>query len=211
MQKIGIMGGTFDPIHMGHLVIAERAREQYGLGKVLFVPTGQSPLPHKQNITPAALRCEMVALAIAGNPYFAIDTVETEYPGVSYTSLTVQRLRQKYGEAKLYFILGADSLFGFESWHEPEEILNNCCILAAYRKHGRQEEFLGKLDELNWKYPGKFFQLESPAIGLSSGEIRGCVQAGQSIRYLVPREVESYILEHHLYEREGHCDETAGD
>ena len=153
--KIGIMGGAFDPIHYGHLMIAENAREQFDLNQVLFIPTGQS---------------------------------------------TLEKLKNRYTSAELFFILGADSLFDFERWKEPEEILKNCSILAAYRKHKHQEKFFQKIDELNQKYPGKFFPLDTPNLEVSSQDIRRRLQYGRTIRYLVPKEVEEYIRIYHLYE-----------
>ena len=201
MQKIGIMGGTFNPIHNGHLMIAENAREQFGLDKVLFIPTGHSPQKHKQHITESFHRCNMVSLAIADNQWFILDKTEVNSTEISYTSLTLQKLKEDYDESELYFILGADSLFDFESWYEPELILQNCTILAAYRKHERQEEFFQKIESLNKKYPEKFFPLDTLNMELSSQDIRNRLQSGQSVRYLIPKDVESYIREQHLYER----------
>ncbi len=203
MQKIGIMGGTFNPIHTGHLMIAESAREQFGLEKVLFVPTGHSPLRHKRHITSADRRCEMVSLAIADNPWFTLDTTEIADAGTSYTSRTLQKLKEKYPDAELSFILGADSLFDFESWYEPEKILQNCRILAAYRKKEGRDAFLRKVEELNQRHPGKFFPLDTPSLELSSQDIRDRIRSGRSVRYFLPKEVEAYIRMHHLYEEEG--------
>lgn len=199
IEKIGIIGGTFDPIHFGHLMIAENAREQYGLDKVLFVPTGHSPHKYKQDVTESFHRCQMVSLAIANNPCFFIDKTEVETKEISYTYLTLQKLKKIYISAELYFILGADSLFDFESWRAPEEILLNCNILAAYRKHEYQGKFFQQIEYLNQKYPQKFFPLDTPSLEVSSKEIRTRLQCGRTIRYLVPREVEAYIRKYHLY------------
>lgn len=199
VQKIGIMGGTFNPIHNGHLMIAENAREQYGLDKVLFIPTGHSPLKHKKHITEPFHRCNMVSLAIEDNPDFVLDKTEADSNEVNYTCATLKKLKEKYINAIFHFILGADSLFDFENWYKPEVILQNCVILAAYRKHEHQEEFFQKIDDLNQKYPEKFFPLDTPSMELSSHDIRRRIQNGHSIRYLLPKEVESYIREHHLY------------
>lgn len=211
IQKIGIMGGTFNPIHNGHLMIAENAREQFGLNKVLFIPTGHSPLRHKQHVTAASHRCNMVSLAISDNPWFVLDKTEVNSTEISYTYRTLQKLKEAYTNAKLYFILGADSLFDFESWREPEAILEHCNILAAYRKHERQEEFFQQIAYLNKKYPDKFYPLDTPSLEVASQDIRNRVQYGRTIRYLVPREVESYIREHHLYEGAISAHETTGN
>lgn len=198
-KRMGIFGGTFDPIHNGHLMIAENAREQYSLDQVLFIPTGRSPLRHKQQITDSVHRCAMVSRAIADNPYFALHRIEVHSQEISYTFRTIEMLKENYKNTELFFILGADSLFDFESWRNPELIVKNCNILAAYREHERQEEFLLHLSYLNEKYPGKFHPLDTPNLEVSSHEIRHRVQEKKTIRYLVPKVVEDYIQEHELY------------
>lgn len=198
-KRIGIMGGTFNPIHNGHLMIAENAREQYCLDQVMFIPTGHSPLRHKQRITDAVYRCEMVSLAIADNPWFVLNEIEIHSLETSYTFRTVEKLKEDYKNVELFFILGADSLFDFESWRNPERILEHCKVLAAYRKHQRQNEFFQYITELNEKYPGKFYPLDTPSLEVSSQEIRQRIQEDKTIRYLVPREVEAYIQKNKLY------------
>ncbi len=198
-KRIGIMGGTFNPIHNGHLVIAENAREQYSLDQVMFIPTGHSPLRHKQQITDAVHRCEMVSLAIADNPWFVLNQIEIQSSETSYTFLTIEKLKQNYKNSDLYFILGADSLFDFQTWKNPDLILRNCKILAAYRKHQRQEEFFQYIAYLNKKYPDKFYPLDTPSLEVSSQEIRRRTKERQTIRYLVPKEVEAYIRKNKLY------------
>ena len=199
VKRIGIMGGTFNPIHNGHLMIAENAREQYSLDQVMFIPTGHSPLRHKQQITDAVHRCEMVSLAIADNSWFALNEIEIQSSEISYTFRTLEKLKQNYRNIELFFILGADSLFDFESWKNPDLILENSKILAAYRKHQRQEEFFQYIENLNKKYPQKFYPLDTPSLEVSSQEIRRRIQEKRTIRYLVPREVEAYIRNHKLY------------
>lgn len=199
-KRIGIMGGTFNPIHYGHLMIAENAREQFSLDKVLFIPTGHSPLKHKQQITDAAHRCAMVSMAISDNPWFCLDEIEVQNPEISYTFRTLEMLKQNYNSSEFFFILGADSLFDFESWKNPELILMNCNVLAAYRKHQRQEEFLRQITYLNEKYSQKFYPLDTTNLDVSSEEIRQRVQQGRSIRYLVPETVEKYIKYNKLYQ-----------
>lgn len=199
IRRIGIMGGTFNPIHNGHLMIAENAREQFSLDQVLFIPTGHSPLKHKQHITDSIHRCAMVSLAIADNPWFVLDEIEVHSPETSYTFRTVKKLKDNYNSCELFFILGADSLFDFESWKNPELILEKCSILAAYRKHQKQEEFFQQIAYLNGKYPGKFYPLNTPELEVSSQEIRQRIQEGRSIRYLIPKAVETYIQENKLY------------
>lgn len=208
MQRIGIMGGTFDPIHYGHLMIAENAREQFGLEKVLFIPTGHSPHKQEQDVTSPFHRCQMVSLAIEDNSSFLLDRIEVDSPDISYTYLTLEKIREYYKNTELFFILGADSLFDFESWKEPEDILKNCSVLAAYRNHQKQEKFFQRIAFLNQKYQEKFFPLNTPNLEVSSQDIRNRLQDGRTIRYLVPRKVEEYIRTYHLYEGEGSEDET---
>lgn len=211
IQRIGIMGGTFDPVHYGHLMIAENAREQFNLDEVLFIPTGRAPHKQEQHVTDAFHRCQMVSLAISDNEKFLLDKTELESSEVSYTYLTVKKLKEHYINAELYFILGADSLFDFESWKEPEAILQNCSILAAYRNHEYQEKFFPRIEDLNKKYPGKFFPLHTPNLEISSRDVRERVQSEQTIRYLVPKEVEEYVKKYHLYEKEVSEHEEAGN
>ena len=211
MEKIGIMGGTFDPIHYGHLMIAENAREQFGLDKVLFIPTGNPPHKQRQHVTEAIHRCRMVSLAIEDNEAFAMDETEVESSDTSYTYLTLKKIRDRYREAHLYFILGADSLFDFESWKEPEAILEHCSILAAFRYHVHQDCFFEEIGYLNCKYQEHFFPLNTPNLEVSSQDIRNRLQYGRTVRYLVPRNVELYIRKHHLYEGEAMEDEKGRD
>ena len=199
IRRIGIMGGTFNPIHNGHLMIAENAREQFCLEQVQFIPTGHSPLAHKRQVTDAAHRCKMVSLAISDNPWFVLNEIEVHSSETSYTFRTVKQLKEQEENVELYFILGADSLFDFESWKEPELILENCNVLAASRKHQRQEEFLQQIERLNRKYPRKFYPLDTLSLEVSSQDIRRRVNEHHTIRYLVPKEVEAYIHKHKLY------------
>jgi nicotinate (nicotinamide) nucleotide adenylyltransferase len=198
-RRIGILGGAFNPIHNGHLMIAESAREQFALDCVLFVPTGHSPRKHKQRITDSAHRCAMIALAISDKDGFILDEIEVHSSAVSYTYRTMDKLKEEYTSCELFFILGADSLFDFESWRNPELILKNCNILAAYRKHQHQEKFFQQISYLNKKYPDKFFPLDAPILEISSQEIRQRVKEGRTIERFVPELVEAYIQQHKLY------------
>lgn len=199
IHKIGIIGGTFNPIHNGHLLIAEYAREEFQLERVLFLPTGHSPHKLKQKITEASKRCDMIRLAIADNPYFELDLTEVRAERLSYTYLTLLDLKKAYPTAELYFILGADSLFDLEDWKKPEAILSNCNILAAYREGEGQKDFQKQIDYLNEKYHAHIYPLHTPSFEVSSRDIRSRVSKHQTIRYLVPKEVEDYIQKTRLY------------
>jgi nicotinate-nucleotide adenylyltransferase len=194
---IGILGGTFDPIHTGHLVIAEEARIKLGLKEVLFVPAGQPWLKLDRDITPAVHRVEMVRRAIADNPHFKLCTLEAERGGPSYTVDTLTMLRKQLGsEASLFFILGRDTLAELPLWKEPQKVVQLCRLVVPPRLGSRDLKHLEKA------IPGlmdKVIQLDMPVIGISSSEIRQRVAQALSIRYLVPEGVEEYIVEHELY------------
>ena len=198
-RRIGILGGAFNPIHNGHLMIAESAREQFALDRVLFIPTGHSPRKHKQRITDSVHRCAMISLAISDKDCFVLDEIEVHSSAISYTYRTMEKLKEEYISCELFFVLGADSLFDFESWRNPELILKNCNILAAYRKHQHQEKFFQQISYLNKKYPDKFFPLDAPILDVSSQEIRQRVIEGRTIEHFVPESVEAYIQQHKLY------------
>jgi nicotinate-nucleotide adenylyltransferase len=195
--NIGVLGGTFDPIHIGHLIVAEEARVRLGFNEVLFVPAGQPWLKLDHNITPAVHRVEMVRRAIAANPHFKLCTLEAEHSGPSYTVDTMTMLQKQLGsEAALFFLLGRDTLAGLPLWKEPEKLVQLCRLVVAPRLGSKDLKHLetlisGLLDQV--------IQLDMPVIGISSSEIRQRIAQGLSIRYLVPAEVEKYIAEQKMY------------
>jgi len=195
--NIGVLGGTFDPIHIGHLVVAEEARLKLGCREVLFVPAGQPWRKLDRNITPAVHRVEMVRRAIAGNPHFKLCTLEVERPGPSYTVDTLTMLRKQLGsEASFFFILGRDTLAELPLWKEPKKLVQLCRLVVAPRLGSKD------LKHLETSIPGlldKVIQLDMPVIGISSAEIRQRIAQGLTIRYLVPAEVEKYITEQKIY------------
>ena len=141
MSKIGILGGTFNPIHNGHLLLAEQARCFYGLDQVLFIPSGCSYMKRQEEILPGEIRFQMVQLAIADNPYFCVSDMEIVREGNSYTCETITRLHAQYPEDELYYIVGADTLFQMEFWKNPEQIFTQC-ITAASVRQGREDSAL---------------------------------------------------------------------
>ncbi|MCS7286444.1 MAG: nicotinate-nucleotide adenylyltransferase [Anaerolineae bacterium] len=196
--KIGIIGGTFDPIHYGHLIIAEEARVRVGLAKVIFIPAGHPPHKLRRPYSPAHHRYRMVELAISSNPYFEVSPIEVNRPGPSYSVDTVAMLRKEMGsDSELYFIMGVDSLAGILTWHRPDELIKLCKIIAVNRPgYGVDIEALDSV------IPGikkQVIFIKAPEIGISSTEIQERVREGLPIRYLVPPEVERYIYEHNLY------------
>lgn len=200
-MRVGVLGGTFDPIHYGHLVIAEEARVRLQLDRVIFVPAKTPPHKLQQRYSPAQHRLHMVQRAIASNPYFAVSDVELTRPGLSYTVDTLAILQQEFGPAaELYFLMGMDSLAGLLSWHRPADIIARAYLAVAVRP-GYQVD----LETLEGALPGvseRMRLLEIPAIGISSRELRQRVRAGLPIRYQLPDSVEAYIREHNLYVEE---------
>jgi nicotinate-nucleotide adenylyltransferase len=191
-----IFGGTFDPIHLGHLVVADHVAEAAGLVQVLFVPAGRPPHKEGRPITPAADRLAMVELAIAGNPRFSVSRVELDHAGgPSFTIDTVRR-RKAAGERDVALILGADSLVEFGTWREPEALVTECRVLVVGRPGVDLERAPAHL-------VAKVTFIEAPRLDISSSEIRERVAAGRSIRYLVPESVREYILSRGLYRPAG--------
>ena len=200
-MRVGIFGGSFDPIHQGHLILAEQCRQQAELDQVLFIPNAQSP--HKQNGACASdrQRVEMVDLAIGGNPAFLRSSIEIERGGVSYTVDTLKQLADENPENELFFLMGADSLNSFDTWKDPAEILQLATPLVVPRP-GQGEVDLKKLAPLtDEKKLATIEQLtiDSPLIEISSSNIRQQIQSGKSIRYQTSRAVEKYIETQKIY------------
>lgn len=201
MKKVGILGGTFNPVHMAHLIIAEIAQEEAGLDDVLFVPSGCSYLKDASDILPAKDRIHMTGLAIEDNSHFALSTIETDREGNSYTCETLMELKNRYPDQEYYLIVGADNLFTMEEWKDADVIFQNAKILAAVRgskKHADMEE---KSAELKEKYGADITLLNVRHVDISSSVIREKVAEGRSIRYMVPEKVREYIIKNHFYEK----------
>ena len=201
MTALGIMGGTFDPIHLGHLAIGEEAREALALDRVLFVPAGEPPHKPADTVTAVAHRVAMVELAIADNPSFELSSIEIERAGPSYTVDTVEELAQRHPGTALHLIVSAETFAQLPTWHEPERLFETARIAVVPREGypAPDPAWLGEA------FPGREARvtyLEGPRLGLSSTAIRERVASGRSIRYLVPGAVEAYISDHDLYQTE---------
>jgi nicotinate-nucleotide adenylyltransferase len=198
-MKIGILGATFDPVHLGHLAIADEARSALGLAGVLFIPAGQPQFKSSFTVTPAEHRVEMVRLAIAGRPEYKISEIEIERAGASYTVDTLTEIRREYGgKDELYFILGWDSLEKFPEWQEPSRIIDMCFLVAVPRPGWPQPD----VKALEKTVPGiarRLILLEGPQVDISSTAIRELVVEGKAIENLVPAAVSGYIKKHKLY------------
>ncbi len=192
-------GGTFDPVHNAHLILAEEARTWLNLSVVIFVPSGQPWLKTGQYISPTTHRLKMLSLAIAGKPHFELSTMEIERSGPSYTVNTIAELRGRFDTAdEIFFILGWDNLAELPRWHEPLRLIKMCYLAAAPRP-GYPQPDLGALEVLLPGISQRVLLLEKPVIDISATEIRQRVGRGLSIRHLVPEAVGEYIRQHRLY------------
>jgi nicotinate-nucleotide adenylyltransferase len=194
-RRIGVMGGTFDPIHLGHLVAAEEARWQFGLDRVVFVPAGR-PWQKPVGVTPPEDRYRMTVIATASNPAFTVSRLEIDHPGPTYTVDTLRRLRAEQEDGtRLYFILGADAILQLLTWKEPDQVLAQAEFIAATRPGF-------DLDRLVSQVPGaadRIHRMEIPALAIAASDIRARVARGAPIQYLVPDGVARYIHKHGLY------------
>jgi nicotinate-nucleotide adenylyltransferase len=199
-QRIGIFGGSFNPVHLGHLVLAQDACERYELERVLFMPCAQAPHKTSLGLAEARHRLAMLELVAEHDDRFTVSSLEIQRGGVSYTIDTVQELQRRHPEARLFFLIGADSLRDLHTWKNIDQLLE-CCEFLSFRRPGVSRQFAP--EELG--LPGEWAQhllnhfIEGHEVGISSSEIRRRVAEGMSIRYLVPPAVEMYISEHHLY------------
>ncbi len=198
-HPIGIMGGTFDPIHIGHLVLAQAAYETLGLEKVVFIPAGRPP--HKKDRKEQVsneCRAEMVRLAIEDDDRFELDMREIYKQSYCYTVETIKELSLENPENKYYFIIGGDSLRDFHTWREPGEIVKYCSIAASYRP-GITQEMDELLEENRRKYNGEFVKIPVPMLDISSHEIRKRIGENKTYRYYVPEKVYQLIKADKLY------------
>jgi nicotinate-nucleotide adenylyltransferase len=202
-RRIGIIGGTFDPIHYGHLVIAEEVRATLDLSEMVFIPTGQPPHKPKRIITAAQHRVAMVELAIASNSNFTLSRIEANRPGPSYTVETLQLLHELWGEnTDIYYVIGWDSLEELHLWHDPQGILKLLTHIVAVRRPGYAEE-LAYQELLEERLPGIRQRLQvvsTPQLDISATDLRRRVAEKRPIKYQTPDVVEQYITQHGLYQ-----------
>jgi nicotinate-nucleotide adenylyltransferase len=200
-MRVGIFGGTFDPVHIGHLAVAEQCREQAGLEQVWFVPAPRPPHKLDRSVTSFGQRVEMLALALAGNPAFRIDEIEKERTGPSYTADTLQQFHERRPDLELYLLIGSDCLPDLPHWYRPARIVELAKILVVARP-GWPLVPAGQLQEALQLGPGTPLRMQTvqvPLIDLSSSDLRRRAAEGRSLRYLVPRAVECYIHDKQLY------------
>ena len=172
MRKVGIMGGTFDPIHIGHLILGENAYLQFGLDKVVFMPSGNPPHKKDRDGGTDLQRMDMVKLAIASNTHFEISDIEMNEDGYTYTYRTLERLVKEHPDTEYYFIIGADSLFYFDSWKNPQRIADACTLVVATRNHTSDEKLDEKIEFVRKLFNAKIEKLDTENIDCSSSQIR---------------------------------------
>mgnify|MGYP000946546579 CR=1 FL=1 len=204
VHRMGLMGGTFDPIHQGHLVTAEAARSQFKLDKVIFVPSGQPPHKADQLITPKEKRYLMTELATVTNPYFDVSRVEVNRPGDSYAIDTVLYFREMLPEdGEIFFITGADAIMEIVTWKDVDLLFENCSFIAATRPGFNLTKMRQRLQkDLKKEYLSKIIPIEVPAMAISSTDIRKRVAEGRTIKYLLPESAENYIYKNDLYKND---------
>lgn len=200
-RRVGLMGGTFDPIHIGHLILAECAYEQFQLEQVLFLPAGNPPHKDKRKVGATdRQRMDMVRLAIEGNPHFALDPEEMLREGYTYTKDTLNLLTRQHPDTDYYFIIGADSLMTFDTWYHPEEICRDGILAVAVRDQMSVKIIQEKMHELEQKFQARIYLLQTPDVDIASRRLRQMHSQKRSIRYYVTDPVWRYIEEHALYQ-----------
>ena len=200
MTEIGIMGGTFDPVHNGHLLLAKQACTEYVLDAVWFMPSGQPPHKRDRVVSDSSHRCAMVKLAIAGEPAFAFSDFEVSRKGSTYTAETMELLKASCPDHKFYYIIGADSLYEIEKWYQPERVLASVSLLVADREYaGEHRPLNDQITYLTERYHACIQKLHCCEMAVSSDEIRHAIRLGQPVDDYVPRAVREYIDSHHLY------------
>lgn len=197
--RYAIMGGTFDPIHIGHLAVAEEVKQKLNCDRMIFIPSGNPP--HKKRVlTDAMHRYIMTVMAVNSNPHFEVSDIEVERQGYTYTLDTVKQLQKIYGDnVELVFITGADAILEVETWYKADELLKLCSFVAVTRPGYDKTKLEQKLQSLQSKYGSVIYSIDVPGLNISSTDIRQRVNGGNSIKYLVPETVEQYILKNGLY------------
>lgn len=199
-MRIGIYGGTFDPIHLGHLILAEQCREQLGLDEVWFVPAGEPPHKRAEPLSSGRQRREMVDYAISGHAFFRVSEIELERDGPSFTIETLMQLNQLHPDQQWWLLMGADSLRDFPTWREPKQIVQLARIAAV----NRGDQPLADAAEFAARFGDRLDLVTMPGVNISASDIRHRVAAGRSIRFLVPRAVEVYIQQQGLFRSAPH-------
>ena len=201
-MRIGIYGGTFDPVHLGHLLLAEACREAARLDRVIFIPAGVPPHKQGRELTAGHLRVDMLEFALAGYPEFSVDQSEIKRSGPSYTVETLRALRQEHPVDDLFFLMGADSLAEFHLWKEPREIASLASLIVVNRGHQPPPNLASLVPVLGAAAVSRIQLVTMPSVDISASDLRDRARQGLSLRWQTPRAVERFIVEHRVYERE---------
>lgn len=200
-MKIGIFGGSFDPIHNGHMVLAEYVKEGAGLDRIILLPAYESPFKVGMSGADSAQRLRMTELAAEDNPHLTVSPLDVRQGKVSYTVDLLRVMQKQFPEDRLYFIAGTDSFLGIERWMGAEELLTTYGFAVGTRPGYRDEELTAHAQRLREKYGTEIIVTSIPKVDISSTDIRRRCSSGGSIRYLVPAKVEEYIRRHRIYEK----------
>lgn len=198
-MRLGVFGGTFDPPHLGHLILAEAARDQLQLDKVLWVVAGQSPLKQEREISPAEIRVEMVLAAIADNPAFALSRIDLDRPPPHYTIDTLALLGREFPGAEFYFLMGEDSLRDLPRWRSPGEIIARAWLAVSQRPGSEAD-----LSEVEWAAPGvssRVKWVQAPRLEIASSDIQQRIRTGRTVQYMLPQVVHEIIQRTGLYQK----------
>ncbi len=202
-KKIGIMGGTFDPPHFGHLLIAETARDAFSLDAVMFMPSGRSYFKDRQTrrVSDKYERLEMTRLAVRDNPFFTVTDMEVMREGRTYTAETMEILTRENPDTDYFFIVGADTVVTMRTWYHPEQVFASCTILAAVREESvKSSALLMEMEALQKEFGARIHLMDVPNVAFSSTDIKNRLEAGRSVRYMLPEAVINYIRERELYQ-----------
>lgn len=200
------MGGTFDPIHYGHLLLAQNALDTCALDEILFIPSGTPWLKESTKVLPKNKRVSMTGIGIEDNPHFALSTIEIDRDGNSYSYETVEELKKRNPNVEYFFIMGADSLLQIESWKCPDRLMKECTLLVAVRDDCDVEGLQKQIAYLKEKYEATIEILKATRVDISSTKIRDMIADGKSVRYMMPDNVIQFIQKNHLYERSEECE-----
>lgn len=195
-MRLGIMGGTFDPVHYGHLVIAEEARYEFALDRVVWVPAGDPPHKQSREVVSQEHRYAMVLLATASHPAFEVSRLELERSGPSYTVDTIRAFSELRPEAELFFITGADATLEILTWHRHDDLIRMCRFIAVTRPGYDLNRLSAELPE---PYLARISTIQAPGVDISSTDLRQRLRDGEPVKYLVPEAVEAYLQKHRLY------------
>jgi len=200
MKRIGIMGGTFDPVHNGHLLLGRQAYEEFDLDEIWYMPSHIPPHKKDHKITSAEDRIEMLRLALMGIPYCVVSEFEMQREGNTYTAHTLELLQKEYPENHFYFIIGADSLFQIERWYHPEKVMALTTLLVSGREYeGSERTFDEQIEYLTEKYSAKIHPMHNEEVDIASADIRKRISENKDITKDVPKAVAEYILTRGLY------------